>query len=437
MKIKYQFLIYILILHAFIIFFAFDYFRSQKLWFIGMELLLPFSIYAGILIYKNFLKPLELISSGINSIQDRDFSSQFRKVKSKELNRLISVFNHMIDQLRQERRIQREQHHFLEKLIHATPVGIIVLDGNGKIKRLNSAANAMLNNEGESLLGKEIKQAGTQLACILSELDIGEIRNVKINGIESYKISKSHFIDQGFHNHFIIIEELTEEILRTEKTAYGKVIRMMSHEVNNSIGAINSLVKSLRFYETEIVPVNRIDYNTALSIIAERNDNMNLFMQNFASVIRLPDPALEKCEMNRILSGLHMLHQPICKEKGIELLLKPGNDKYHFMADLHQIEQLLVNVIKNAIESIPKEGIITFIANPDNDEIRVEDTGHGISTENQKGLFSPFFSTRKNGQGIGLTLCRDIAHNHGFKISLKNRPEGGAVFTLKIPERGT
>jgi len=128
---------------------------SQKYWFLIVEAGLIVSFFIAFRIYRHLVRPLDLISSGIQSIKDRDFTINYRKVQNKELNELIDVFNHMIDRLREERTIQQEQHYFLQKLMEAAPVGIIILDGNDRIRQVNRIASRILKILPEILTGKK------------------------------------------------------------------------------------------------------------------------------------------------------------------------------------------------------------------------------------------------------------------------------------------
>jgi len=430
MKLKYQFVFYILFLHILIFFFAFDSFQSQKLWFIGIEVLLAGSLYLAFKLYQNFLKPLDLISTGVKSIKDKDFSIKYLKVGNREMDQLIEVFNKMIDQLRDERRIQQERNYFLEKLMSASPIGIIVLDGEEKIKDINPTALELLNISLDDAIGKHVVEIDSPISEKINRLEDDDNITLKHNGIESFKLSKAHFMDRGFHNHFILIEELTNEVLEIEKNAYGKVIRMMSHEVNNSIGAVNSLINSLRSYKGDLKTRDRSDFENALEVVITRNDNMNRFMNNFADVIRLPSPVTEGVEVNKFLRDLQKLMQPFCDNHHVNLILETSKGDYYQEMDVRQMEQLMVNVIKNAVESIGQEGEIRLIIDEKKNELRVEDSGKGLTQEEVERLFTPFFSSKKGGQGIGLTLCREIAINHGFRIILENVEDRGAVFRV-------
>jgi signal transduction histidine kinase len=141
---------------------------------------------------------------------------------------------------------------------------------------------------------------------------------------------------------------------------------------------------------------------------------------------------MEMTDVNLLLQKVTGLMRPFCEANSISVQLEIPDQSYMVKADTAQMEQLLLNVIKNAAESIGTDGTIRIILSPESNELRIEDSGKGIVPEVAKKIFTPFFSTKKDGQGIGLTISREIAHQHGFGISLTNRPEGGAVFTLQL-----
>ncbi|MFC2102667.1 PAS domain-containing sensor histidine kinase [Bacteroidota bacterium] len=429
MKLKYQFILYLLFLHGVIAFFAFDYFVSQKYWFLIVEAGLITSFFIAFRIYRHLIRPLELISSGIQSIRDRDFTISYRNVGSKELDELISVYNSMMEQLREERTIQQEQHFFLQKLMDAAPIGIIILDGNEKIRQLNHMAEEILGVTFDGVAGTPLGDLSSPftepMLCLREDVPV----TLRLNGLRNFRVSKSHFMNLGFRNSFILIDELTNEMLAAEKEAFGKAIRMMSHEVNNSIGATNSILQTLKSF-SKSVSEEKEQMESAIDIVMDRNTNLNRFMNNLADVIRLPAPTLSRCDLNKQLNSLVNLMEPYCMNKKVSLTLSIPPNPYLVEIDPVQIEQMLVNVIKNAVESISGEGQIVVTLDSSEDQLTVEDTGQGILPEVQAKLFTPFYSSKKNGQGIGLTITREIAHQHGFVISLTNRPTGGAVFKL-------
>jgi signal transduction histidine kinase len=258
----------------------------------------------------------------------------------------------------------------------------------------------------------------------------GEARIITVNGIQTYKCRRSHFTDRGFNRHFILIEELTREILATQKRAYEKVIRMMSHEINNSVGAVNSILDSSLHYRTQLTSEDREDFENAIRVAIDRNRGLNKFMTNFADVVRIPPPAKRESDLHPLLRSVHVLMSAECEKRVISWNWELTSEPLIVEIDYQQIEQALVNIIKNAIEAIVHKGSITIQTTDAPPTLRVIDTGKGISPEQRSHLFTPFYSTKKDGQGVGLTLIREILVNHGFRFNLELERPGRTEFWI-------
>ncbi len=433
MSLRTKFILFIVLIHAVLLILSTQLLTHKKLLFFLAEIFIILSIAISIRLYKEFIRPLNLISSGIESMKDQDFNTKFVKVGQIEMDQLIDMYNKMISQLRDERIIQQEQHYFLDRLIQASPSGIIILDFDEKITSMNPAAEALLRLNGHPALGNKLTELEGDLPAGLSHLDTDGARIIKLNGIKAYKCQKSHFIDRGFHHHFILIEELTDQILKAEKQAYDKVIRMMSHEINNSLGAINSILNSSLNYKTQLKAADREDYENALQVAIERNNKLNRFMTNFADVVRTPQPSKELFDLNKLLKNVHTIMSAECQRRNISVNLELVSNKLEISMDAQQMEQVMVNILKNSIEAIEKNG--RLIIRTQNQPIRslsILDNGRGISKELQQKLFTPFFSTKKGGQGIGLTLVREILINHGFHFALFMNSEGYTEFRIEF-----
>jgi two-component system nitrogen regulation sensor histidine kinase NtrY len=292
----------------------------------------------------------------------------------------------------------------------------------------------MLQYAEADLKGKRLDELNSAFAQALDDLKAGESRIVPLLGRRRVKCQRSQFLDRGFTRDFILMEELTEELRQAEKTAYEKVIRMMSHEVNNSVGSANSLLHSCLHYSDRLVGEDRQDFETALQVVLERTDRLNVFMRNFADVFRLPPPALQACDLRKLLEDIALLFKTELTRRGIALRWDAQTTLRPAQLDRSQMELVLVNILKNGIEAIGKDGVITIrIGNqPGRSFVTIEDTGCGISSAARPHLFTPFFSTKENGQGIGLTLVQEILDAHGLEFSLESRPGHATQFTIYI-----
>lgn len=430
MKLSSKYILFVSLIHATAFVMSFAIFKEYKLLFIISEVLILISLYFSYRLYHSMVEPIRLINRGINAMRDRDFTVKFQGVGQPEMDGLIQTYNHMIDQLREERIEKAQKHFFLEKLINNSPTGVIILNLDDEISSCNPIAQRYLKTTQKELLGLKVGDTSYPLLSRVASLNAGETRVISINGLETYKCHKAQFIDRGFANYFIMIEELTAEKLAIEKQAYGKVIRMMAHEVNNSIGPINSILKSLAVYSKHLPADDQIDYQEVLSIAHQRNETLNGFMHNFASVVKLPEPILEQIDIRPFLERMANFMSFQFGEKQIEIKLDLPEKPMLVNLDLKQMEQVLINLLKNAIEAIPEQGTITLVVDAKARTLQVIDTGVGI--EDSTELFSPFYSSKKDGQGIGLTLTREILQKHGFAFSLQAHEGGGAVFEIRF-----
>jgi len=431
MKLNYKFFIFVFLIHLIIILLSIRLIEEHKILFLAVELLIFVSIGISIHLYKAFFRPLNLIATGIESIKDKDFNTKFVKVGQIEMDQLIEVYNRMIDQLREERVKQQEQHYFLDLLIKASPSGIIVLDFEEKISSINRTAEKLLITRGDQIPGKSLAEIDCNFAAELDKMETDESRIINLDGLHAFKCRKAHFSDRGFKHHFILIEELTAEILKVEKRAFEKVIRMMSHETNNSIGAINSILNSFLNYKNQLNKEDREDFENALKVAVDRNLRLNSFMSNFTDVVRIPQPNRKSCDLHELLKTVQILMSADCERKNISWRWDLTDAPFIVQLDIQQMEQVLVNAVKNAIEAIGSYGQLSVkTMQTPGQRLIIQDSGKGIADDIQSQIFTPFFSTKKNGQGIGLTIIREILINHGFRFSLETANKKYTEFTI-------
>jgi signal transduction histidine kinase len=301
------------------------------------------------------------------------------------------------------------------------------LDFNEHIHQVNPSALQLLGVEENEVLNKSLNEMSHPIIQQVKQLQTGHSKMFTMNGAVSYKLQKSHFIDRGFPRHFVMIEELTAEILEAEKKSYGKVIRMMAHEVNNTVGPVNSI---LQF--TLQTKQHSDELTNAIQVAIERNENLNSFMRNFADLVRIPIPFKRPVHIIPLLQNVTDLMQLRAGEKEIIFQYEYDNAAFIINADVQQMEQALINIIKNAIEAIEEKGTITIVTQLNPKHLIIRDSGKGISAEFEEYLFSPFYSTKKDGQGVGLTVIREILFNHGFDFSLKTITPGVTEFRINF-----
>lgn len=401
-------------------------------WLLVAECMFAALFWVGLRIVGSIFGTLDLISTGAEYMHDRDFTSRFTEVGHPEMDRLVGIYNRMIDNLREERTRLQEQHFFLVKVMEASPSGMIALDFEGRVSMANPAAGQILQLESQSIIGTRLDQIASPLAAELSGLGAGESRIVATAGGRRLKCRRSSFIDRGFARDFFLIEELTEELRQAEKAAYEKVIRYMSHEVNNSIGSANSLLHSSLHYAGQIKPEDRHDFEMALNVAINRTEHLNQFLKHFADVFRLPPPEMKTCRIVELIDETLWLFKAECEGRRIEVRRETADPELTVSLDRRQMGQALLNIVRNAIEAIGENGTITVVLGRSGhrDFLAIEDTGCGIPKKIQENLFTPFFSTKEKGHGIGLTLVQEILDQHGFEFSLTSRHNEPTRFTI-------
>jgi two-component system nitrogen regulation sensor histidine kinase NtrY len=429
MKLRTKYIVFVAILNLLTLALSFYIFDKNRVYFIVSEILVVISVIIAIRLYQQLISPIKMLLQGIEAIKDRDFNVKFLPTGKHEVDELINVYNQMIDELRNERTRQEEQHFFLEKLIYTSPTGIVILDHDSNIQQLNPKASQILSIEEKELIGQSIKKIQNLLLRQAANLKAGDTISVKPDGINTYKLQKSYFIDRGFQRGFIMIEELTAEILAAEKNAYGKVIRMMAHEVNNTIGPVNSILQSALNTNGLWQKQTNTLLSNAMQVAFDRNQNLNIFMRNFADLVKLPPANKRPIDLQLLVKAVIELMHLKAQERNVELVFHPHANPFMINADAEQLEQAFINIVKNSIEAIEDVGIVEFAIDQKQPQLTITDTGKGITDEESFELFSPFFSTKKDGQGIGLTLVREILLNHGFEFSLKTI-EIETVFTI-------
>ena len=403
-----KFLTYLLLVHAMLAVAAAFVLRERPLLLFAVETLFLLSVVLAIRLVRALFVPLELIRTGAELISERDFTSRFVPVGQPEMDTLIDVYNAMIDRLRDERLAAQERYLLLQKIVEASPSGVVICDFDGKVESMNPAAREILRGAQDD-----------------SWRD--ETRSVQQVGGRRFKVSRAEFRDRGFLKSFYVIEELTDELRRSEKAAYEKLIRMMSHEVNNSVGAVRSLLESSLRYAPQVGEADRGDFTSALTIASARIDALNRFMAAFADVVRIPQPSRAPARIAGIVERVAALLRPELEDRSIRLELDLP-DRSAYEVDENQIEQVVLNIFRNAIDAVGREGSIR--ASLHDGALSVVDSGPGIAEAIRSELFTPFFTTKRDGRGLGLTIVQEILANHALPFSLTNREGGGAEFRI-------
>lgn len=399
--------------------------------FVVLEVLILITIIYLVVFYRLIIKPLQVIGDGMELLKEQDFSSRLRQVGQPEADRIVGVFNKMMEQLKEERLHLREQNHFLDLLIEASPMGVIILDLDDNIQSANPAACRIFGVRDSGIIeGKTLTEIDSPLATELSRIEQYESDTIRLSDANIYKCTRSSFIDRGFHHPFFLVESLTEEVFKAEKKAYEKVIRMIAHEVNNTTAGITSTLDTLEGTIHEMAGME--DATEVLQIAIERCYSMSRFITNFADVVRIPEPQLRKHNLNQLVMSCKRFMENICLNRNITIRMELTPHPPEVYVDNLLFEQVLVNIIKNSAESIGDTGEIIITTSSDPTSIEITDTGKGIDKETETKLFSPFFSTKPNGQGLGLIFIREVLLKHGSTFSLRTYPDGLTRFRIVL-----
>jgi nitrogen fixation/metabolism regulation signal transduction histidine kinase len=426
MKISILFRILSFILVAALAVIAFFVFRTSNLYLLlGIEALTVFTIVYLLFFHRRIIKPLQIIGDGMDLLKEQDFSSRLRMVGQPEADRIVGIFNKMMECLKNERLHVREQNYFLDLLINASPMGVLILDFDNRVLSVNSAVLAILEMKSSlEIMGKELTGIDHHLIGGILATEPYQSRTIRLSDANIYKCTHAKFIDRGFPHSFYLIEPLTEEVFKAERKAYEQVIRMIAHEVNNTTAGITSMLDTIEQTLTEK------DAQEALKIAIERCYRMNRFIANYADVVRIPEPQTAEVALNELVASCKCFMENICRNRHIEIVMELSDVSPVVTIDPALFEQVMVNIIKNAAESIEADGLIYIRTSAAPVSLEIADTGKGISKETEGKLFSPFFSTKPNGQGLGLIFIREVLLKHRCTFSLNTGADSLTRFII-------
>jgi nitrogen fixation/metabolism regulation signal transduction histidine kinase len=313
-------------------------------------------------------------------------------------------------------------------------VAIFAFDGNETLRLVNRAAQELIAQPAERILGRQA--AELDLADCLVGDDTRVLTRTFPGGAGRWGMRRTSFREGGLPHKLVVIADLSQPLREEELKAWQRLVRVIGHELNNSLAPIKSIAGSLTTMLRR--PSRAEDWESdmlgGLEIIETRAEGLNKFMQSYARLAKLPAPSKHPCDIGPLLRRIVSLEI----SASVELIDGP---ELTALLDAAQIEQVVINLVKNAVEAVPDNGQsgaptccvrVSWRKQPGTLEICVEDDGPGIA--NTQNLFVPFFTTKPSGSGIGLVLCRQIAENHGGALTLENR-EGaqGCIARLRLP----
>ena len=391
-----------------------------------LAIALPISVWT----IRVFMVPVnrlfQALIGGVTSLRDNDFSISIAETRRDELGELVAMYNELGSILREERQDLFQRELLLDTVIQSTPLALVLANAQDAIVYSNSAARIMFMN------GRRLE--GHNFADVLQGVPeaMREAVAQKRDGLftveaeadhETYHLSQREFVLNAQPHQLYLFKRLTREINRQEVATWKKVIRVIGHELNNSLAPISSLAHSGALI---LDKPNNGKLADIFSTIEERSNHLKAFIDGYARFAKLPQPQIENVDWREIVNTLR---QTVPFDIEGEL---PENEGRF---DPVQIEQVLINLLKNAHESGSVESDIRLQVSADREGqvVRVADRGSGMSAQVLSSALLPFYSTKHTGSGLGLPLCREIIEAHGGSLNLANRNDGGLIVEFSIP----
>jgi nitrogen fixation/metabolism regulation signal transduction histidine kinase len=382
------------------------------------------------------VRPLQTMANLLSALREGDFSVRARDARRDEaLGDAMAEINTLSRTLQEQRLSALEATALLRTVMEEIEVAIFAFDSEGKLRLANHAGQLLLAKPAERILGRDAGELG------LADCLIGEpnrlLSNASFPGVNGrFGMRRSQFREGGRPHQLIVIGDLSRTLREEELRAWQRLVRVLGHELNNSLAPIKSIAGSLGtlLRRERRAPDWEDDMRSGLEVIESRAEGLSRFMQAYARLAKLPAPTVSPCTVSALINRVVALET----RTEIQIIAGPAMT---IPCDAAQIEQVLINLLKNAVyaacERPPAErngsGVrISWKKIGGQLEISVEDDGPGLaSTAN---LFVPFFTTKPEGSGIGLVLCRQIAENHGGDLTLENRRgASGCIARLLLP----
>ena len=386
---------------------------------------------AGLMVWM-VLKPVrdlvQAVSDGLLSYREGDFTMRLAVGCEGSVGDIVQRFNALGDMLSNDRNANYQKHMIFETVLQSAPASIVLCDEAGFVVFANSVACEMLN-DGRAMEGLDLASVTSSLSSELREAiasDQDALFTVANEGeTDTYHVVKRFFEIKTRMITFLMIESLSREVARQEVETWKRAIRVVSHEINNTLAPVTSLVHSAKSIANK--PEHAAKLTKVFDTIEERTSHLKSFLQSYAKFAQLPRPSKNLQSWTALLEGVRPLYS-------FELA-EPVPDVPGYF-DATQMQQVLINLLKNAYESGSAHSSIQVLvrATPDGgSELSVLDRGGGISDEALAKVLLPFYSTKKQGQGLGLSLSREIVEAHGGRLSLHRREHGGIMVRCEIP----
>lgn len=379
--------------------------------------------YAVMRLRAAVLAPLLTTASLLQGLREGNFSVRARgSGRDDELGQLLAEVNALADWLQRQRLTEVEASALLTTVMAELDVAVLAFDRHHALQLANPAAARLFGAPVETLLG----QSAHALGCT-ALLDAVPPRLVSMefpNAAGRWEVRHSSFRQDGLAHHLVVLSDVSLALREEERQAWRRLIRVLSHELNNSLTPITSIANSLGQYLARGSPDETVrqDIQRGLGVIEKRADGLNRFLRGYATLARLPPPTFTDVDVGAVVARVVQLEAYAALEVS-------GGPACTLRADADQLEQLLINLVRNGVDAVrDRSGRVrvgwSVSQQADTIEIFVQDEGPGIPPG--ADVFVPFFTTKPGGTGIGLALCRQIADAHGGQVVLENvaRPPG-------------
>jgi len=391
-------------------------------------LLAPLIAWSGRQLTDRWSRTASALNDGILSLKDRDFSVSVTEVSRDELGELVASYNGLGDRLRIERQSLYQRELMLDTVIQTTPLALVLTNDADAILYSNATARRLFA-EGRKLEGERFARYLALAPAPLREaIERGgdTLFTLEIAGEpEVYHVSQRSFLLNAVPHRLLLLKQLTREINSQEVATWKRVIRVIAHELNNSLAPISSLAHSGQILARS--PPDPEQLARVFATIGDRARHLAGFIEGYAQFAKLPQPRLAPVAWAILIERLRVV---VAFELTGELPRREAS------FDTAQIEQALINLLKNARESGTDPSSIELAVQHTarGFSVEVRDRGPGFTPQALENALVPFYSTKESGTGLGLTLCREIVEAHGGRLRIANRTGGGAVVTLWLPD---
>ncbi len=390
---------------------------------VGFWLSFAFSVRAAV------VRPLQTLSNMQAALREGDFSLRARGAGENDaLGELLYEVNALAESLHEQRLGAMEATALLSTVMAEIDVAVFTFDNERTLRLVNRAGERLLGQPAERLLGRTADEVGLADCLVGEPARTLEHRFPGRSG--RWGMRRSSFREGGVPHQLLVISDLSRALREEERQAWQRLVRVLGHELNNSLAPVCSIAESLEtlLKREPRAPDWESDIRSGLRVIAERAAALSRFMKDYSRLARLPSPSLQTVDLAPLVRGAVALEHRMAVE------IVPGPN-IKLQADPDQLQQLLINVIKNAVEAAVQtsRGVrIGWRVDAHGLDLFVEDEGPGIA--NPANLFVPFFTTKAGGSGIGLALSRQIAEAHGGTLTLENRAgASGCEARLHLP----